>query len=170
LTELGTGMMARMILRAEQTTNDPRRFPFPPAIPVIALLLSWGMQKIWPLELDWPRWARWAGWVLFTTPYLLAAWGVITFRRHHTAVDPLGEVKTVVSSGPFRYTRNPMYLSLILLYLGATLAFRLTWGLLFLIPVFLALHFGVIVPEERHLESKFGSDYAEYKRRVRRWI
>jgi protein-S-isoprenylcysteine O-methyltransferase Ste14 len=85
-------------------------------------------------------------------------------------VNPLGEVRAVVRSGPFRYTRNPMYLSLILLYLGGTLAFRLAWGLLFLVPVFLALHFGVIVPEEQHLDSKFGSDYAEYKRRVRRWV
>jgi protein-S-isoprenylcysteine O-methyltransferase Ste14 len=108
--------------------------------------------------------------VFVVTPPLLAVSAVRTFRRHHTAVDPRGEVATIVASGPFRYTRNPMYLSLLVLYLGGMLAFRLTWAAVLFVPVFLALHFGVIIPEEKHLEDAFGGQYRLYRQRVRRWL
>jgi protein-S-isoprenylcysteine O-methyltransferase Ste14 len=153
-----------------ESGRDPRRFPFPPAIPVIALVLSWGLGRLWPVSVDWPMWTRWVGWVLFLTPSVLAIAAVRTFRQHHTAIDPLGTVTTIVASGPFRYTRNPMYLSLMVLYVGGTLAFRLPWALVLLLPVFLALHFGVIMPEERHLEATFGEPYRRYRQRVRRWL
>lgn len=153
--------------RAQQ---DPRRFSFPPAIPVARLLASWGMGYVWPLHITWPAWAFWAGLALFTLPHALAAWVRHTFRRHHTGVAPRGDVVEIVSGGPFEYTRNPMYLTLIILYIGATLLFRLAWAPLLLIPVFLTLHFAVIRPEEQYLESKFGEDYVRYRQRVRRWL
>ena len=92
---------------------DPRRFPFPPAIPVVALLLGWGAGRLWPIDVNWPVWFQWVGWALVIASIVLAASAVRTFRRHHTALNPLGHVTTVVASGPFRYTRNPMYLSLL---------------------------------------------------------
>ena len=155
---------------ARQPASDPRRFPFPPAIPTIALLLSWALGRLWPVEVYWPAWTRWVGWVLFVTPPLLAFSAIRTFRRHHTALNPLGEVTTIVESGPFRFTRNPMYLSLLVLHLGGMLAFRLPWAAVLFIPVFLALHLGVVIPEEKHLETAFGDQYRLYKRRVRRWL
>jgi protein-S-isoprenylcysteine O-methyltransferase Ste14 len=155
---------------ANQPASDPRKFPFPPAIPIVALLLAWGMGTLWPIEVNWPGWSRWVGWVLFVLPPVLAVAAVRTFRRHHTAVNPRGQVTTIVASGPFRYTRNPMYLSLLVLYIGGTLAFRLPWAAVLFIPVFLALHFGVIIPEEQHLETVFGNDYRLYRQRVRRWL
>jgi protein-S-isoprenylcysteine O-methyltransferase Ste14 len=106
---------------------------------------------------------------VITTP-VLAVSAVRTFRRHQTAVNPLGQATTMVASGPFRYTRNPMYLSLLVLYVGGTLAFRLPWAALLFVPVFLALHFGVIVPEEEYLLAAFGEPYARYRKRVRRWF
>jgi protein-S-isoprenylcysteine O-methyltransferase Ste14 len=153
-----------------QQVKDPRRFPFPPAIPIIALLLAWGLGRLWPVEVTWPMWTRWVGWALFVTAPVLAIAGVRTFRRHQTAVNPLGKVTMIVDSGPFRYTRNPMYLSLLVSYLGATLAFRLPWAMVLLVPVFLALHFGVILAEEQHLENTFGEPYRLYRQRVRRWM
>jgi protein-S-isoprenylcysteine O-methyltransferase Ste14 len=153
-----------------QTARDPRRFPFPPAIPIMALLLSWGMGRLWPVDVDWPAWSRWVGGVLVFTPPLLVLSAALTFRRHQTAINPLGRVTTIVSSGPFRYTRNPMYLSLLVIYAGGMLAFRLPWAAILFIPVFLALHFGVIIPEERHLDTAFGEPYRSYRQRVRRWL
>src|SRR5437867_933895 len=152
---------------ASQPARDPRRFPFPPAIPIIALLLSWVMGRLWPIDVNWPTWTRWVGSALFLTAPVLALSAVRTFRRHHTAVNPLGEVTTIVGVGPFRYTRNPMYLSLLVLHLGGMLSFRLPWAAVLFVPVFLALHFGVIIPEERHLETTFGEQYRLYKQRVR---
>ena len=150
--------------------KNPRRFPFPPAIPAAGLLLSWGIQKLWPIKVSWPGWTRWLGLALVPFPLLLAGWAVVTFRRHRTTVNPRGDSRQLVSGGPFRYTRNPMYVSLMLLYLGLTLALRMPWGLVLLIPVFLALNFVVIVPEEKYLRSRFGNDYDSYKQRVRRWV
>lgn len=153
-----------------QPVEDPRRFPFPPAIPIIALLLSWAMGRLWPIDVNWPAWTRWVGWVLFVTHPLLAFSAVRTFQRHHTAVNPRGEVTTIVASGPFRYTRNPMYLNLLVLHVGGMLAFQLPWAAVLLVPVFFALHFGVIIPEEKYLEATFGEPYRSYRQRVRRWL
>src|SRR5258708_10457251 len=152
------------------TPSDPRKFPLPPGIPILALLLSWGLGKIWMMAIPWPAWSRWLGVALFILPFGLAVWGARTFGRHGTVVKPTGDTTQVVTSGPFKYTRNPMYLSLIVIYLGGMLLFRLPWALALLLPVVLALHFGVILPEEKYLESKFGESYVAYKRRVRRWL
>ena len=110
------------------------------------------------------------GWVLFITPTFVALFAVRTFRQHHTPVDPRGEVATIVANGPFRYTRNPMYLSLLVLFVGGTLAFQLPWAAVLVLPVFLALHFGVILPEEKYLDNAFGEPYRSYRQRVRRWL
>jgi protein-S-isoprenylcysteine O-methyltransferase Ste14 len=128
------------------------------------------MGRLWPIEVNWPVWSRWIGWVLFIAPSFLALLAVRTFRRHHTAVDPRGKVTTIVESGAFRYTRNPMYLSLLVLFVGGTLAFQLPWAAVLFVPVFLALHFGVILPEEKYLENTFGEPYRSYRQRVRRWL
>jgi protein-S-isoprenylcysteine O-methyltransferase Ste14 len=151
-------------------SDDPRRCPFPPAIPIGALLISWGLGKLWPIAISWPAWSRWAGAVLFVAPFTLAIWANVAFRRHNTVSNPLGKVTTLVSTGPFRFFRHPMYLNLLLSYTGGTLAFHLPWAAVLWLPVFLYLHYGVIIPEERHLEAAFGDEYAAYKSRVRRWI
>src|SRR6267154_361448 len=118
--------------------RDIRRFPFPPGIPILALILSWILGKLWPIEVNWPPWTHWAGWILLTSP--------------------------------FQYSRNPMYVTLLVTYIGGTFAFRLPWALLLLLPVFVLLQFVVIIPEEKYLESNFGEEYISYKRSVRRWL
>jgi protein-S-isoprenylcysteine O-methyltransferase Ste14 len=170
LDERRIAIYAACVTSAREAATDPRRFPFPPAIPVIALLLSWAIGRIWTVNVNWPAWSRAFGWVLMLAAVSLAFAAVLTFRRYHTAVDPRGTVSTMVTSGPFRYTRNPMYLSLLVLYIGGVLAFRLPWALVLLPPVFLALHVGVILPEERHLEAACGEPYRHYRQRVRRWF
>ena len=126
--------------------SDPRRCLFPPAIPVIALLASWGPGRVWPIPLVWPSWTFWTGLVLFTVPHTLGIWAHRTFRRHHTSVDPRGDVVEIMADGSFRVAQNPMYLSLLPLYVGGSLLFQLPWAWVLLLPVFLALHFGVTFP------------------------
>ena len=77
---------------------------------------------------------------------------------------------TIVADGVFRYSRNPMYLSLTLLYLGIASLFNSLWMLLLILPVLVVVQLGVIAREERYLERKFGEEYLRYKARVRRWI
>jgi protein-S-isoprenylcysteine O-methyltransferase Ste14 len=153
-----------------RVVHDPRKFPFPPAIPIIALLLAWFAGRLWPIALNWPAWTAWVGWTLFALPIPFVIAAVVTFRRRQTAVNPRGDVTTVVAEGPFRYTRNPMYVGLLANYAGVMLAFRLPWAAVLFVPVFLTLHFGVILPEEQYLEAAFGESYRAYKRRVRRWL
>ena len=150
--------------------TDPRRFPFPPAIPLIGLVASWGLGLIWPIRVEQPTWAFWLGLILAIAPFVQAIWAVRTFVRHGTPVNALGEVRAIVTEGPFSYSRNPMYLTLMVAYVGLALLFNLPWAAVLLVPVFLALHFGVILPEERYLAARFGEPYLSYMRRVRRWI
>jgi protein-S-isoprenylcysteine O-methyltransferase Ste14 len=152
------------------TVTDPRRFPFPPAIPVVALLLSWALGRLWPISIEWPRELFWVGLVLVVFPFALPIWAARTFRLHQTPVNPRGNVGAIATDGPYRFTRNPMYLSLMLVYVGGSLLFRLPWAWLLLPAVFISLQFGVIIPEEKYLEGKFGEGYLHYKSQVRRWL
>jgi len=76
----------------------------------------------------------------------------------------------IVKSGPFRFYHNPLYLALMLLYLGLTLAFNTWWGIVLLVPVLIIMHCGVVLREERYLEQKFGETYRQYRSKVRRYL
>ncbi|KKS25833.1 MAG: hypothetical protein UU84_C0036G0009 [Candidatus Yanofskybacteria bacterium GW2011_GWC2_41_9] len=75
-----------------------------------------------------------------------------------------------MTSGPFQFTRNPMYLSLTSIYIGLSLIINTYWLLLFLPFVLIILHYGVILREEKYLEKKFKEEYVSYKSQVRRWF
>ena len=87
-----------------------------------------------------------------------------------TNINPLMPTTSIVTSGPFRFTRNPLYVSLTLLYLGLTLAFNTWWGIVGLIPLLVVMHYGVVLREERYLEQKFGEMYRQYRSKVRRYL
>jgi protein-S-isoprenylcysteine O-methyltransferase Ste14 len=97
-------------------------------------------------------------------------WGERTLKRGGTNVNPKQPTLAIVSDGPYRFTRNPLYLALVGLYLGISLAVGTAWPLVFLIPVLLVTHYGIIKREERYLAGKFGEPYVAYMKRVRRWI
>jgi len=90
--------------------------------------------------------------------------------RAHTNVDPTRPTTALVVEGPFKFTRNPLYLSLTLLYTGISILVNALWTLLLLPLVLLVMRKGVIDREERYLERKFGEQYLRYKQSVRRWI
>ena len=101
----------------------------------------------------------------------LSAWALLTFRRHRAEIKPSSETHSaLVASGPFRFTRNAMYLSIVIVAIGAALTAG-TW-LMWLVPVVIfALDNFVIVPfEERSMERVHGDAYRAYKARVRRWL
>ena len=100
----------------------------------------------------------------------IAIWGRRTMEAAGTNVNPSRPAKTIVSSGPFRFSRNPLYLSLTLMYLGLTLAVNTWWGFVALIPLIIVMHAGVVLREERYLEKKFGEPYRQYRSRVRRYL
>ena len=91
-------------------------------------------------------------------------------RRAQTPVDPYSPSTAIVVEGPYRYTRNPLYLALTLFYLALASIVNSVWPLLLLPLVLLVIQRGVIAREERYLEQKFGEQYLRYKSRVRRWL
>lgn len=100
---------------------------------------------------------------------LLIIWAVRTLMKSN--VDPrFKPVETIVITGPYGYTRNPMYLAFTIIYAGIALAINSFWPFIFL-PLLLGLmHYGVIRREERYLEERFSGEYRAYRGRVRRWI
>ena len=92
------------------------------------------------------------------------------FQRARTPIDPSTPTEAIVTDGPYRLTRNPAYLGMVLTYAGIALVSNSPWALAPLPVAIAIIDRGVIAREERYLERKFGSRYLDYKRRVRRWI
>ena len=151
--------------------NASGRSPQPPLLFLGCLLLGWGLGFLHPLELPLPNPARYAlGGALALAAAGLGAWGVVTFRRMGTTPDPNGTATALLTTGPFRHSRNPLYLALSLLLTAFGLALDSGWILL-LVPVLaVLLDRLVIAREEVRLQTLFGEAYRDYTRRVRRWL
>jgi protein-S-isoprenylcysteine O-methyltransferase Ste14 len=90
--------------------------------------------------------------------------------RGHGTLNTAGPSAALVISGPYRFSRNPMYLGLALLFTGVAVMLGVVWALLFVIPLILYIQVRVIIPEERYLQRAFGDDYRAYCSQVRRWL
>jgi protein-S-isoprenylcysteine O-methyltransferase Ste14 len=150
-------------------TVDPRSRLFPPLITIVAVVLGVGVQYLHALPLVAQPAGRWIGGVLIFAWLAVAIWAVGTFRRAGTTPDPRGDVSAFVATGPFRFSRNPMYLANVAFQVGVALVLDNPW-ILILVPVAWLLYRVVIVGEERYLTGKFGQPYDEYRLRVRRWL
>lgn len=120
----------------------------------------------------WPamRPAVAAGLALLGLGLVLMFLGIREFQRAGSDYQPYKPTTRIITSGPFRFTRNPLYLSLTLVYAGLALAMGSFWALVLLGAVLLVLRYGVIAREERYLEARFGAEYLRYKNSVRRWL
>ena len=143
---------------------------FPPAIALISGLTSGGLAYFLPMPIAAVPVARSIGAVLAVAAGILVAWAARTLRTGGTNINPSEPALAIVRGGPFRYTRNPMYLSMCLLH--AALGFFLNNAIpvAFTAVLGAVLHYGVVLREERYLEAKFGETYLDLKRSVRRWI
>jgi protein-S-isoprenylcysteine O-methyltransferase Ste14 len=105
---------------------------------------------------------------VISIPIVISA--VRALLRGRTAFDARKPTTSIVTDGAFRYSRNPTYLSLTLLYVGVALMLDSLWVLVMVVPAVAVTQWGVVLREERYLESKFGEEYRRYAQRVRRWI
>ena len=110
------------------------------------------------------------GWLLVVAFGVWNGWALVTISRHRTALLPGGASTTVIDSGPFARSRNPLYLGLLAGSAGLALLAGSLWALAALPLEWVLLHWGAVLPEERYLAEKFGTTYAEYSGRVRRWV
>lgn len=126
--------------------------------------------SFWRVDLLPFLFARVLGFTVFVASGVLAHFAHRAFKRVGTNVFPTQPTTAIVVDGPYRYTRNPLYVAAIGVYLGVTLWVNGLAPLLLLPFVVWGLHRGIVIPEERYLESKFGTVYTSYRSRVPRWF
>ena len=134
------------------------------------LALGFVLQWLKPVPLLRPAVARLLGVAVFVASFWLARSAETAFRRAGTNIRPDQPSLALLTDGPFRFSRNPLYLATTGIYVAAALFFNAFWPLVLLIPMLVVLHWGVIRREERYLEAKFGAPYRDYRQRVRRWL
>ena len=110
------------------------------------------------------------GWLLVAAFAVWNGWALLMIARHRTALLPGGATTTLIDRGPFAWSRNPLYVGLLVGSAGVALLAASLWALAALPLEWALLRWGAVVPEERYLTAKFGPTYTEYTGRVRRWI
>jgi protein-S-isoprenylcysteine O-methyltransferase Ste14 len=137
------------------------------------LLLGFALDRLLPLPLSFPEFTstRWtAGGGLILIGVAMVAAGVRNFSRAATPVPSNQPVRALVTTGIHGWSRNPIYVGMILLYAGIGMAARSPWVLILALPLVVILRYGVVAREEAYLERRFGDAYRDYKARVRRWL
>ncbi len=109
-------------------------------------------------------------WILVVFGFFLAGWIILIFLKKGEDIRPDKPTNIIITNGPFRFSRNPVYLSLNIVYIGLSLILNNLWLIIFWPLAFLILRYGVISKEEQYLERKFGKKYLVYKKRTRRWF
>jgi protein-S-isoprenylcysteine O-methyltransferase Ste14 len=141
----------------------------PPLYYVAGFVAGIALELAVPTHL--PSWLRVAGAILGTGLWLAFDGGAMrSFARARTPMDPRQPVTSLVTTGPYRFTRNPMYVGMAFLYLSFAAAFGMLWPIVFLFGVLVVIDRSVIAREEPYLERRFGQAYRDYSARVRRWL
>ena len=155
----------------QNPAQRPRTLILPPAPYAAAVLGGWWLDRHeLALPLGLGKATHPLGWLAVGIGLALFAWTLRTFARHRTTVNPYSGASTLCTRGPFRFSRNPIYLGDWFLLSGVSLLLGTFWPLVFAPLIWIMIRFGVIRHEEVHLEAKFGDAYRDYKARVRRWI
>lgn len=142
----------------------------PPMFYITALLLGLVLHYFFPFTLLSEMWKYSIGIVLISISSTIIPFVIIRYKKSKTPFDVRKPAKVLITDGPNRYSRNPGYLSLTLLYLGIGFILNNIWILGLSIPVILGMDLLIIRREESHLEAVFGKEFLRYKSAVRRWI
>jgi protein-S-isoprenylcysteine O-methyltransferase Ste14 len=142
----------------------------PPLVYGAAFVMGLLLHLVFPLHVLPTTFARGIGVVCILASLPLAIATLRALSRAHTPVDPMKPTTALVTEGPFRYSRNPIYVALTLLYVGVALLINALWILLLVVPVLVVIRYGVIAREEAYLTRKFGDAYRQYTAQVRRWL
>ncbi len=153
-----------------KSPDHPNVIALPPLIFLGAIVAGLLLGYLWPAPIGGGTERLVAGATIVLIGLALGAAAVRQFRRAGTNLEVTKPSTVVVRTGPFRFSRNPIYLSLTLLVGGVGVLLNNIWILLSLIPTLAIIRVGVIAREEQYLEAKFGTEYLQYKSTVRRWF
>ena len=142
----------------------------PPVVALMFIVIAYFLGRFVPVSFSTPAVLRYLGLALTFAGFLLGIGALIEFRKARTTLDPHGSAKQLVTSGIYRFTRNPIYLGFLLMVIGLPLNSGLYWGIV-LAPLYIFMMNRLIIQhEEAYLERKFGNAYTGYTSRVRRWL
>ena len=142
-----------------------------PWVFVLVYLIGAGAEHVWPMRvMEEVPYLGVVGGVVLGIGAAIAGWGLVTFWKAKTTTVPGETSSQMVTWGPYRFTRNPMYVGLTIAYLGEALVLRQLWPVV-LLPLVVAYVNWIVVPlEESKLREAFGEQYDQYRARVRRWV
>jgi len=141
----------------------------PPVVYLVSILVGLGLDRVAPRTLV-PRAVQPLGPLLVLLAVVLFVLSVREFRRAQTPIRTRKPVTAILDTGPYRFSRNPIYLAFTLLQLGIGIWSNSVWVVGMLVPTLVLVSYGVIAREERYMEGKFGDEYRRYRAAVRRWL
>lgn len=142
----------------------------PPLIYLAAFIVALGLEWAARADTNLGRLGLYVGLALIVVSVVIAALARRQFSQGGTSLRVEVPSTAILTTGPFRFTRNPFYLSMSMFQVGIGLALGFAWIVVMVVPVLLVIRFGVIAREERYLERKFGETYLNYKNSVRRLL
>jgi protein-S-isoprenylcysteine O-methyltransferase Ste14 len=154
----------------DESADHPDIVALPPLLDLAAFLVVLLLRWIRPWPILPPHLVPWVGIGLLLAGLAIGIPGRLALRSAGTSVKPTQPTTAIVMRGPYRFTRNPLYVGLTCFFVGLTLAFDTGWGFVVLVPLLVVMHFGVVRREESYLERKFGEEYRQYRGRVRRYL
>ena len=157
-------------MNSPQDTHGPGIHLHPPIIYAISILSGIGLNNLWPRTMPYGIYGHTWGGILIALAVIIAAWSLLHFHKADTDVRPDKPDSNLITSGPFRFTRNPLYIVLTLTQITTAVWLNNLWIVLLVIPSVVVITFYAIAREEHYLETLFGQDYLDYKKRVRRWL
>lgn len=151
--------------------DNPGVIAPPPLIFLGGLLLGGLLAWLFPAQVLLPSGWNWvAGIILVAAGLAIIVTAIVQMRRAETNVEPWKPTTRILDTGLYGVSRNPIYVAMALVFIGIAFLFNSFWFLPTLFLVLPVIHYGVILREEKYLESKFGDEYLSYKKRVRRWL
>ncbi len=141
-----------------------------PMVYFIFILMGLGVDYFWPFSFLPQSILNPIGYTVIILSFLLFGLVLREFSKSNTSIDHRKPTTEVIVSGPFRYSRNPVYVSLTMLVIGIAIVADSIWVIVTAVPSVLIIHYFVILKEETYLLDKFGDEYQQYMRTVRRWI
>ena len=162
--------MDKQLPKIESPNDSPGVITIPQLIYLFFLAVGSVLDLLFPVALLSSPVQYTVGFALIAASFVLLPLVLGRFRASGTNLDVRKPTTAIISDGPYRFSRNPAFLSMCLLYAGIGVAADGIWVLGLLLPTLVVMHYGVIAREERYLEAKFGDEYLRYKRSVRRWI
>lgn len=154
----------------EQDRPSTNPMVHPPVVVLLFIVIAYFLGRFAPLPFSAPPLLRYLGLGLTFAGFLLGLAALVEFRRARTTLDPHGSTSHLVTSGIYRFTRNPIYLGFLLMVIGLPLNSGLYWGIVLAPFYMLIMNRLIIQHEEAYLEKKFGKTYTAYISEVRRWL